>query len=69
MKSLECFVMTPPVSSFGSVSISPFGWVRVLPCGPMMGFLRRAAAPLQITLQRLPAAVAAKQNGFWQIVS
>lgn len=44
------------------------GRVRALPCGAMNGFLRRAAAPLQITLQRLPAAVAAKQNGFWQIV-
>ncbi|QHG65628.1 hypothetical protein C2H86_14990 [Pseudomonas putida] len=44
------------------------GWVRALPCGAMNGFLRRASAPLQVTLQRLPAAVAAKQNGFWQIV-
>ncbi|PVZ42164.1 hypothetical protein N430_01400 [Pseudomonas sp. CC120222-01a] len=44
------------------------GWVRALPYGAMNGFLRRAAAPLQVTLQRLPAAVAAKQNGFWQIV-
>jgi len=45
-----------------------YGRVRALPCGAMHGFLRRAAAPSQITLQRLPAAVAAKQNGFWQIV-
>ncbi|HGA2319653.1 TPA: hypothetical protein ACIRVE_004252 [Pseudomonas putida] len=44
------------------------GRLRAVPCGAMHGFLRRAAAPLQITLQRLPAAVAAKQNGFWQIV-
>lgn len=31
-------------------------------------FLRRGVVPSQITLQRLPACVAAKQNGFWQIV-
>jgi|GEM_PF-1541424 len=35
----------------------------------MKGFLRRAVAPSQVTLPRLPACVAAKQNGFWQIVA
>jgi len=34
----------------------------------MKGYLRRATAPAQIELKRLRACVAAKQNGFWQIV-
>jgi len=34
----------------------------------MKGYLRRATAPTQIELKRLRACVAAKQNGFWQIV-
>ena len=44
------------------------GRERALPTGAMRGFLRRAAAPLRVMLKRLPACVAAKQNGFWQIV-
>lgn len=35
----------------------------------MQGFLRHGVAPSQVTLPRLPACVAAKQNGFWQIVA
>ncbi|BBR53728.1 hypothetical protein WP8W18C01_28620 [Pseudomonas putida] len=35
----------------------------------MQGFLRHGRAPAQVTLPRLPACVAAKQNGFWQIVA
>ncbi|MFK9098048.1 hypothetical protein HMPREF3173_03910 [Pseudomonas sp. HMSC08G10] len=35
----------------------------------MQGFLRHGVAPAQVTLPRLPACVAAKQNGFWQIVA
>jgi len=34
----------------------------------MKGYLRRATAPAQVQLKRLRACVAAKQNGFWQIV-
>ncbi|MDZ3991510.1 hypothetical protein [Pseudomonas sp. Teo4] len=46
------------------------GDVRLLVrCGAMHGYLRRSSGPGRITLQRLPACVAAKQNGFWQIVS
>ncbi|MNP32069.1 hypothetical protein D3C76_1252280 [compost metagenome] len=41
---------------------------RALPTGAMRGFLRRASAPLRVMLKRLAASVAAKQNGFWQIV-
>ncbi len=61
--------MARSTPNVGSVRTSLYGWVHALPLGAMYGFLRRAAAPLQITLQRLPASVAAKQNGFWQIVN
>lgn len=60
--------MARPTFSTGIFRPRRYGRVRALPCGAMGGFLRRATAPLRITLQRLPAAVAAKQNGFWQIV-
>jgi len=38
------------------------------PCA-MKGYLRRATAPSQVHLKRPRACVAAKQNGFWQIVA
>jgi hypothetical protein len=45
------------------------GTAYALPSGAMKVFLRRSVSPSPVVLQRLPASVAAKQNGFWQIVS
>lgn len=55
-------------AQFGRTHISFRSLVRALPCEAMKGYLRRAVAPTHVVLQRLPACVAAKQNGFWQIV-
>ncbi|MFG6204338.1 hypothetical protein [Pseudomonas retamae] len=40
-----------------------------LPSDAMKGYLRRSPAPSQVELKRMPACVAAKQNGFWQPVN
>jgi len=42
--------------------------VRSLPCAAMNAYLRRSVSPSHVVLPRLTACVAAKQNGFWQIV-
>ncbi|TKJ61279.1 hypothetical protein PspCFBP13506_18315 [Pseudomonas sp. CFBP13506] len=52
----------------GITCISLLGWATLVPCGAMKNFLRRSVAPSHVTLKRLPSCVAAKQNGFWQIV-
>lgn len=41
---------------------------NALPSGAMRAYLRRTISPSQVELRRMPACVAAKQNGFWQIV-
>ncbi|TFY91165.1 hypothetical protein DYL59_06690 [Pseudomonas kairouanensis] len=41
---------------------------NALPSGAMKAYLRRTFTPSQVELGRMPACVAAKQNGFWQIV-
>ena len=41
---------------------------NALSSGAMRAYLRRTFAPSQVELRRAPACVAAKQNGFWQIV-